>query len=67
MNCPICGCLNFFVKNPEDEYDIHRFSVNGGGVCFHDASEAPPVVDGETRVYCERCAWHGRLRTITGE
>ena len=41
--CPVCGSLNFFVKDPADEYETHEFTlVDGRAVCADPA--AAPVV-----------------------
>jgi len=50
MECPICGCQDFFVKDPEDEYETHEFSVAGGRVEFQGAEAgAAPDVQDDTR------------------
>jgi hypothetical protein len=65
MKCPLCGCQEFYVKNPEDEFEIFEFSVAGGRVEFHetDAGSAPDV-QGDTETSCNRCSWHGRLNDL---
>ena len=48
MKCPMCGCQKFFVKDPEDEYEVFPFDVIKGEVRFDsdvDAVEAPKVDD----------------------
>ena len=34
MKCPVCGSLNFFVKDPDDEYETHGFQLKGKDVFF---------------------------------
>ena len=34
--CPVCNCKQFYVKNPDDEYDIYEFECSDGEVCFDD-------------------------------
>ena len=43
MKCPLCGCLDFFVKDPDDEFETHEFSVAGGEVSFSADAEDGPV------------------------
>lgn len=61
--CPACGCLQFYVKNPLDEYDIYGFECRDGEVCFEedlDEAECPEVTDG-TEAFCNACAWHDKF------
>ena len=66
MKCPICGSLNFFVKDPEDEFETYEFELKGEGVVFGaDAAEADSVeVNGDTEVFCEKCSWHDRFQEL---
>jgi hypothetical protein len=62
----MCGCRKFFVKDPDDEYEVFPFDVADGEVHFDanvNADEAPKVED-ETETYCEDCAWHGKLNDM---
>ncbi len=64
--CPICGCEEFYVKDPEDEYEVYEFSCENGEVCFDpdtDKESAPDIGD-ETETYCNRCSWHDKLETL---
>jgi hypothetical protein len=59
--CPVCGSLNFFVKDPADEFETYEFTlVDGRAVCADPA--AAPVVGGAAESFCNRCSWHGRIR-----
>lgn len=66
MKCPICGCQNFFVKNPDDEFETHGFSVASGDVHFSaDSEDAPvPVVQETTETFCDRCTWRGKFQEL---
>ena len=66
MKCPICGCQEFFVKDPDDEFETHGFSVAGGEVRFSkDTQDAPdPQVQETTETFCNRCSWHGKLQEL---
>ena len=64
--CPVCGCKHFYVKNPDDEYDIHEFECRDGKVYFEDDLEEGerPEVDDATETFCNKCAWHDKLKKI---
>lgn len=65
MECPICGCQDFYVKDPEDEYETFEFSVAGGRVEFQGAEAgAAPGVQEDTETFCNRCSWHGRINDL---
>ena len=64
--CPLCGSQSFFVKDPADPYEIYEFDLEEGEIVFSsggDESELPKI-EGETEAYCNRCAWHDRLKTL---
>jgi hypothetical protein len=63
MKCPACGCEKFYVKNPDDHYDISEFTCNDGHISFEDdidEDDAPQISD-STEAYCNKCAWHGKI------
>ncbi len=67
MKCPTCSCENFFIKDADDEYEIYEFSCSEGKIKFDaglDKQEVPEITN-ETETYCNKCAWHGKLDTIT--
>jgi hypothetical protein len=66
MQCPLCGCQDFFVKDPDDEFETREFSVAGGDVRFStDTPDAPaPQVQETTETFCNRCSWHGKLQEL---
>ncbi len=68
MKCPICGCQEFYVKDSDDAFETHGFSVASGAVRFAaDGSQGPvPETDEATETYCDRCSWHGRLGELKG-
>ena len=59
MKCPTCGSVNFYAKDPDDEYEEYRFALRGDEVVPDDADALAIIKD--TEAYCERCAWHGQL------
>lgn len=66
MKCPVCGSLNFFVKDPDDEYGTFEFELKGEDVVFDleavefDCAE----VKSDTEVFCEKCSWHDRFQEL---
>ena len=34
MKCPVCGSLNFFVKDPDDEYETFEFELKDATIVF---------------------------------
>ena len=66
MPCPICKSDQFFVKNPDDDYEIYEFFYKDGEIEFTDAdSEIGADQVGEKHeIYCQRCAWHGKRGAI---
>ena len=61
--CPLCGSKSFFVKDPADPYEIYEFDLKEGEILFNSEEDVPPV-EGETETYCNRCAWHDKLKTL---
>ena len=65
MECPLCGCQQFFLKDPDDAFETHEFSVASGEVRF-DADGLPPLhgVQAETETFCNKCSWHGKFQEL---
>ena len=66
MKCPICGSLNFFVKDPEDEFETFEFELKDATIVYHseaDESDSPDVKD-DTEVFCEKCSWHDKFQGL---
>ena len=64
--CPFCGCREFYVKDPDDAFEVHAFEIRDEEIVFHDLEEdgnAPEVQD-QTETYCESCAWHGKFSEL---
>jgi hypothetical protein len=66
MECPLCGCQEFYLKNPEDEFETLEFSVASGDARFSADVEdaAAPRVKEATETYCNRCSWHGKFQEL---
>ncbi len=65
--CPYCGSQSFYVKDPEDQYEIYEFELQGGLIQFKPTeaeTSQPPEVRGETETYCGTCSWHGKFNTL---
>lgn len=66
MKCPDCGCQSFYVKDPEDQFNIFEFELKEGKI-VPDTTEGCGdllVVMEDTETYCERCAWHDTFKTL---
>lgn len=64
--CPFCGCEQFYVKDPDDEYEIFEFECRDGQVCFDkgvSADDCPEVSD-DMEVFCNACAWHDKFHKL---
>jgi hypothetical protein len=59
--CPLCGCPTFYVKDPDDAYEIYEFECVNGKVVFSSKGSRPehPEIKEKTETFCNRCAWHG--------
>jgi hypothetical protein len=64
--CPFCGSQSFYVKNPEDQYEVYEFDLQGGQVQFKSGEDSgiPPDIGDETETYCGLCAWHGKFNAL---
>ena len=66
LKCPLCGSNSFYTKDPIDPYEIYEFELKEGKIVFSlevDESDTP-TVDEETETYCNRCAWHDKLKAL---
>ncbi len=66
MECPDCGAQEFYVKDPQDQYNITEFNLEEGVINYstEDADSDPLLVDDETETYCDRCAWHDKFKVL---
>lgn len=66
MKCPVCSATRFYVKNPDDAYETYAFEIVDGKIVFdEEISEADrPEIDEDTEIYCDTCAWHGKLKEL---
>lgn len=66
MKCPVCKCIYFYVKDPENPFIFYNFSIKNEKVVFDpdvDASKAPAVGE-ETEIFCTQCSWSGKFRDL---
>jgi len=63
MECPLCRCQKFYLKDPDDEFETYEFTWRDGETMF-ECDEAPPPWNEHTVAYCDRCAWHGNMAEI---
>ena len=62
MKCPTCGCVNFYVKDPDDEFETYEFELRDGAVVFQ--CESTDALNDDTETYCSNCAWHGQFAKL---
>jgi len=65
--CPYCGSQSFYVKDPQDQYEIFEFDLLDGKVQFRPGEEEasqPPAIGEETETYCGVCSWHGKFNSL---
>ena len=66
MKCPVCGCQNFFVKDPDDEFETYEFQFREGSVEFGSEEDMSLsfIVQDDTETFCDKCSWHGKLKEL---
>lgn len=67
--CPVCGARQFYIKDPDDQYNIAMFRLDSGEVIYEN--EEPDsdqiAIDGDSEVFCEKCAWHDKFLMLQKE
>ena len=66
MKCPLCRSTHFYIKDPEDAYEIYPFNCSEGSICFDPGIDpsSVPAIDDETQTFCNQCAWHGKYQEL---
>lgn len=64
MKCPDCGSQRFYVKDPEDQYNISEFDLKDGEIVYSDTEPDLLEITGDTETFCNRCAWHDKFKTL---
>ena len=64
--CPLCKSKSFYLKDPEDEYEIFEFALKEDSPFFREGNKPTFVSDklGKEEIYCEQCAWHGKFEEL---
>ena len=64
MKCPDCGAQRFYVKDPDDQYNIFEFFLQEDKVVFAEEETDRPEVHEDTETFCDRCAWHDKFKRL---
>ena len=64
MACPVCRSTKFYVKDPDDPFETTEFALDGGVPQFPGMDSEAPELTGQSEVFCEVCAWHGKLDEV---
>jgi hypothetical protein len=66
LACPICKSNDFYSKNPDDDYDMFEFTFENGRIQYEDgrAESNAPRMSEDPEIYCQRCAWHGKITSV---
>jgi hypothetical protein len=64
--CPDCGSQGFYVKDPQDQYNISEFDLKDGEIIYTGVENdtVPLPVTDDTEIFCDRCAWHDRFKIV---
>lgn len=60
MACPVCKSDQFYVKDPDDAFEIYEFQIKNGEIKPADADVDTEQINGKREIYCQRCSWHGK-------
>jgi uncharacterized protein YbaR (Trm112 family) len=62
MACPICKSDQFYVKDPDDEYETVEFEYRDGKIAITegDSDAVGDDIVEKREIFCQRCAWHGK-------
>lgn len=64
MKCPLCGCQEFYAKDPHDPFETYRFMCPGKDIILDPDNLDQVEITLQTEAFCDRCSWHGRLDTL---
>ncbi len=66
MKCPDCGAQKFYVKDPDDQYELFEFDLKGGEIvgAENNTESTHLEVTEETETYCDSCAWHDKFKSL---
>ncbi|MGD9248669.1 MAG: hypothetical protein PVI60_11960 [Desulfobacteraceae bacterium] len=66
MACPVCQSIDFYLKDPVDQFEIYEFKCRNGKIEYTDEeteAEAPTISE-DPEIYCKRCSWHGKITHV---
>ncbi len=61
MKCPVCGCQRFFIKDPDDEFEVYCFDCVTGKPVFDQEVSGTCDIEEDTEIHCDKCTWHGNM------
>lgn len=64
MECPVCKCQKFYIKDEDDEFETYEFDCESGEVCFDADIDSEPELCEDSHVFCNQCAWNGKYEGI---
>lgn len=66
LKCPVCGSKSFYAKDHTDPYEIYEFDLSDGKILFSSEVDESDLteVGQDTETFCNRCAWHDKLKTL---
>ena len=66
IKCPMCGCRDFYLKDPDDEYETFEFHLKEGKIHFDSEEAASHLSEIEqgNQIFCDCCAWRGKLEGL---
>ena len=62
--CPLCGSKQFYIKDPEDEYELYEFEYLDGKVIPDQKEEDMSLLSENTETYCNKCSWHDKFKAL---
>ena len=68
MECPYCRRRNFYLKDPDDEFETFEFDFREGEAVFAEkkGTRSSLFLEKDTPIFCNRCAWRGRMEDLKG-
>jgi hypothetical protein len=66
MACPVCQSIDFYLKDPVDQFEIYEFKCRNGKIEYADeeAEAEAPTISEDPEIYCKRCSWHGKITHV---
>ena len=66
MKCPVRRCVDFYIKDSQDELETNEFELKDGQVAFSSKDNAVVALEiqQQTEAFCNKCSWHGKRREL---